>query len=218
MENLYYIRIDDTIKQNTLNYLLTFVSKEKKEQINRYYFNVDKKLSLYADLIVRVIACKTFGLTNKDIDFFKSEYGKPNLNNYLNFHFNVSHTRNAIAVVVSDSQVGVDIEKIREAEFKIVNRFFTQPEIEFIDNTVAESKKRFYIVWTKKEAYIKYIGKGLYMPLNSFNVFDETISKKMQTIVKDNYVISICGINQGCCIEEIQESMIVSMCNQWLVN
>jgi len=218
MENLYYIRIDDTIKQNTLNYLLTFVSKEKKEQINRYYFNVDKKLSLYADLIVRVIACKTFGLTNKDIDFFKSEYGKPNLNNYLNFHFNVSHTRNAIAVVVSDSQVGVDIEKIREAEFKIVNRFFTQPEIEFIDNTVAESKKRFYIVWTKKEAYIKYIGKGLYIPLNSFNVFDETISKKMQTIVKDNYVISICGINQGCCIEEIQESMIVSMCNQWLVN
>lgn len=218
MENLYYIRIDDTIKQNTLNYLLTFVSKEKKEQINRYYFNVDKKLSLYADLIVRVIACKTFGLTNKDIDFFKSEYGKPNLNNYLNFHYNVSHTRNAIAVVVSDSQVGVDIEKIREAEFKIVNRFFTQPEIEFIDNTVAESKKRFYIVWTKKEAYIKYIGKGLYIPLNSFNVFDETISKKMQTIVKDNYVISICGINQGCCIEEIQESMIVSMCNQWLVN
>ncbi len=218
MENLYYIRIDDTINQNTLNYLLTFVSKEKKEQINRYYFNVDKKLSLYADLIVRVIACKTFGLTNKDIDFFKSEYGKPNLNNYLNFHYNVSHTRNAIAVVVSDSQVGVDIEKIREAEFKIVNRFFTQPEIEFIDNTVAESKKRFYIVWTKKEAYIKYIGKGLYIPLNSFNVFDETISKKMQTIVKDNYVISICGINQGCCIEEIQESMIVSMCNQWLVN
>ncbi len=218
MENLYYIRIDDTINQNTLNYLLTFVSKEKKEQINRYYFNVDKKLSLYADLIVRVIACKTFGLTNKDIDFFKSEYGKPNLNNYLNFHYNVSHTRNAIAVVVSDSQVGVDIEKIREAEFKIVNRFFTQPEIEFIDNTVAESKKQFYIVWTKKEAYIKYIGKGLYIPLNSFNVFDETISKKMQTIVKDNYVISICGINQGCCIEEIQESMIVSMCNQWLVN
>ncbi len=218
MENLYYIRIDDTINQNTLNYLLTFVSKEKKEQINRYYFNVDKKLSLYADLIVRVIACKTFGLTNKDIDFFKSEYGKPNLNNYLNFHYNVSHTRNAIAVVVSDSQVGVDIEKIREAEFKIVNRFFTQPEIEFIDNTVAESKKRFYIVWTKKEAYIKYIGKGLYIPLNSFNVFDETISKKMQTIVKDNYVISICGINQGCCIEEIQESMIVSMCNQWLAN
>ncbi len=218
MENLYYIRIDDTINQNTLNYLLTFVSKEKKEQINRYYFNVDKKLSLYADLIVRVIACKTFGLTNKDIDFFKSEYGKPSLNNYLNFHYNVSHTRNAIAVVVSDSQVGVDIEKIREPEFKIVNRFFTQPEIEFIDNTVAESKKRFYIVWTKKEAYIKYIGKGLYIPLNSFNVFDETISKKMQTIVKDNYVISICGINQGCCIEEIQESMIVSMCNQWLVN
>jgi len=218
VENLYYIRIDDTINQNTLNYLLTFVSKEKKEQINRYYFNVDKKLSLYADLIVRVIACKTFGLTNKDIDFFKSEYGKPNLNNYLNFHYNVSHTRNAIAVVVSDSQVGVDIEKIREAEFKIVNRFFTQPEIEFIDNTVAESKKRFYIVWTKKEAYIKYIGKGLHIPLNSFNVFDETISKKMQTIVKDNYVISICGINQGCCIEEIQESMIVSMCNQWLVS
>ncbi len=142
---------------------------------------------------VRAFACKKLGIKNSEIVFEKGKHGKPYIKRYPNFHYNISHTRNAIAVVVSDNPVGIDIEKIRKAELQIANSFFTKTEQEYINEFSSKADKRFYKIWTKKEAYIKYIGKGLLMPLNSFNTLDETISQQLQTFEKGEYMISVCG-------------------------
>lgn len=178
---------------STFNYLLTLVSSSKQYTINRFHFDIDKKLSLYGELVVRVIACHMLGTLNEKIEFCRGEYGKPFLKNYPNFHYNISHTRNAIAIAVSEDVVGVDIEKLRKAELQIADRFFTVAEQDYIKEFKEKTDKRFYEIWTKKEAYIKCIGKGLCLPLNSFNSLDEIMVNQIQSYEMGKYIISVCS-------------------------
>lgn len=219
MNKLYFLPIDETMDQETFNILLSFISKEKQDQVNRFQFDIDKKLSLYTELLVRIIACQTLGIKNEEIIFEKGEYGKPYIRDYTNFHYNVSHTRNAIVVVVSDKSIGVDIEKIKTADMQIANRFFTTSEQEYIKEFSSKEDKRFYEVWTKKEAYIKFIGKGLSMPLNSFDVLDSIIYNKMQTFEIGNYIISSYGNNTKFDKIEIPENKFIEIkcIESWIV-
>lgn len=109
---------------------------------------------------------------------------------YQPFFPSVSHTSNIIVIVVSNNEIGVDIEKIRNADLRIAKRFFTKYEQEYILENSLVQNNRFYEVWTKKEAYMKYVGKGLHMPINSFNVFDRNISEKLKTFKRDDYSLS----------------------------
>ena len=87
-----------------------------------------------------------------NIIFKTNENGKPFIENGDNFHFNISHTKNAFAVAVSDEAVGIDIEKIRPIDYTKLNKF-----IDF--NT--ENENDFFEIWTKKEASVKRDGKAI---------------------------------------------------------
>lgn len=191
--NLYYVEINDMLDEISFKKLLSFVCDEKQEKIKRFHFDIDKKLSLYSELLVRTIICQTLNIPNTEIIFDRNKYGKPYLRGYHDFHFNLSHTRDAIAVAVSNGPVGVDIEKFRDANIEIAKRFFTDGEASFITRNIIDTDKRFYEIWTKKEAYIKFIGKGLSIPLNSFDVLDNNISINIHTFEKDDYIISVCN-------------------------
>ncbi|MDR1001642.1 MAG: phosphopantetheine-protein transferase, partial [Clostridiales bacterium] len=112
--------------------LISMVSENKRERIKKLRFPVDQMLAAYSELLVRFIACSQFEIQNSEISFLKNEYGKPYLYGYPDFHFNISHTHNAFVVAVSDSEVGVDIERIHAADIKISDRFFAPAERKFI--------------------------------------------------------------------------------------
>lgn len=189
---LFYLPIDKFMNETTINKLVQFTSNKKREQINRYHFDIDKKLSLYSDLLVRILACQILHLNNDCIEFEQNDFGKPYIKGARDFHYNISHTRNAIAVAISDTPIGIDIEKITNAELKIVNRFFTAKEQIYINKNKKETNKLFYQIWTKKEAYIKFIGKGLAVQLDSFDVLENKISRHISTFELDDYIISVC--------------------------
>lgn len=193
MNIIYWAEINEVISFDEYERLLSFVSAEKQEQIARFHSDIDKKLSIVSEILIRTIICREKGLSNNEIVFEKNEFGKPFLKGYSGFYFNLSHTRNAITIATSDRPVGVDIEKIRDAEFRIAKRFFTEKEFDYITRNSVNMDERFYEVWTKKEAYIKYLGKGLSLHLNSFDVFDDMIAKQSFTFEKNEYVISTCS-------------------------
>ncbi|MEH7621863.1 4'-phosphopantetheinyl transferase superfamily protein, partial [Bacillus thuringiensis] len=89
--------------------------------------------------------------------------------------------------------IGVDIELIKNAELNIAERFFNNNEISYITENTSYQDKRFYEIWTKKEAYIKCIGKGLSMNLNSFNSLDHKIPSYFYNVNRAEYVISVCN-------------------------
>lgn len=193
MSKLFIAGVTDLIDKPRFELMKTLVSSEKQEKINRFRFDIDKKLSLYSELLLRIIVCRNKNIKNKEIVFKNTYYGKPILRNVSNFEFNISHTRNAIAVAQSDFPIGVDIEVIKSAEMEIAQRYFNRLEISYITENVCDQDKRFFEIWTKKEAYIKYIGKGLSMNLNSFCSFEHNIFYRFYNINGAEYVISVCN-------------------------
>lgn len=161
MNKIYYTEITDVVDAGEISQFSTFFTEKRTKQINLLYFDRDKKLSLLSELLVRVIICKTLNICNNEITFEKNKYGKPYLLKYCDFQFNISHAKDVIAIAISDKPVGIDVEPIREAPLQVANRFFTESEVSYMKQTNNDRDKRFYEIWTKKEAYVKYTGEGL---------------------------------------------------------
>lgn len=210
MEEIYFLRVDEYLNKMHFQKLLSFIPDQKKKELKELKWDIDKKLKLYSEILVRILICKKVHIRNFQIELKRSEYGKPYLSGYNNFYFNVSHTRNAIVVVVSDKEVGIDIEKIGEVDFKIVNRFFSTNEKRYVVDDSTYINKHFFEIWTQKEAYLKYIGKGLSIPLKSFDVTDKKISERIYNFEIENYIISICSeyVNSTYNIRKLNEKNI----------
>lgn len=220
IDRLYYLTIDDNFDREIFKCLFSFVSAEKQRQVIQLSNDISKKVTLYAEALSRIIACNDLGVSNTEITFLRNWYGKPYIKEFPKYHFNISHTSNIIVIVISNNEIGVDIEKIRNADLRIAKRFFTKDEQEYILENSLVQNNRFYEVWTKKEAYMKYVGKGLHMPLNSFNVFDRNISEKLKTFKREDYLITICSdcLDKSFVTIEINEKQAESMALSMLSN
>lgn len=196
MENIvYFIELSESLDPQQ-NILIDFISEEKKCCLKKRQFNIDMKLGLYAELLVRCQICKLLNVSNQDIVFDVNKNGKPYLRGYPNFYFNISHTKTAVIVAFSNTEIGADIEKIKTVSFDIMNRHFTETEQRYILESM-DKDRAFYEVWTRKEAYFKHIGKGLQFPLTSFDVMNPPIKLQIQTFQLNDYIISVCAENYG---------------------
>ena len=150
--------------------LLPLVSQAKRERIKRFRFFRDAQNALLGDVLARVEICRITGLKNEELVFLENRYGKPFQTNDPDIHYNISHTGHYVACAVSSEPVGIDIELIKPFDIEIAERFFASDEAEYVLSD--PEPRRFFEVWTKKESRVKWEGKGLSRPLNSFSVFD----------------------------------------------
>ena len=147
--------------------LLELVGTERRKKVIRYRMPDDRKRSLAAGLIIRKILNEN-GLSEDSLKY--SENGKPLADNLF---FNISHAGDYVVGVSSDREVGCDIEKIVDAPLEVADRFFYLKEAEYIKS--AEDKNRaFFTLWTLKESYMKMTGRGMNLPLDSFEVVPMT--------------------------------------------
>ena len=188
---IYIVEISSVIDTQVMEKLLKYVSDTKRKAINNFRFDIDKKLSLYSDCIVRKTACDLLKIGNDKINYVFNEYGKPHIADFPDFYFNISHTRNAIAAVFSDSEIGIDVEKIEENEPDIAKNFFKSEEYDYIYSKSEHCNRRFYEIWTKKEAYVKFLGKGLAVPLDSFSVLNS--EPVISSLEMSKYYVSLCS-------------------------
>jgi 4'-phosphopantetheinyl transferase len=208
-DKIYFIELNEDKKYEEYKQYISLLPLAKQQQIDKFRYDIDKKLSLIADLFIRFLICQNLNLHNKEISFEKNSFGKPYLLGNAEFHFNISHTRNAVAIGISSNPIGVDIEKIKCADLKIAERFFCSNELEYILSN--KQDRFFYEIWTKKEAYIKWDGRGLSIPLDSFDVTESKIDKILHTITIHDYIISICSrqdFSGTWCMELTEDSVL----------
>lgn len=187
MAEVYMINIDEPISNDLYQRLYRCVSRERKDKINQYKFEADAKRCLYADILVRYLACDKLHIKNDKVYIENNKYGKPYLHHIKNQFFNISHSGKWVACGWSNQEIGIDIQKIEDIDLDIAKSFFCESEYLSVMNCEkTEQINSFYTLWTLKESYIKYKGNGLIIPLNSFqfNIMNEKISLQSEDIIK----------------------------------
>ena len=123
---------------------------------------------------------------NKELENFQLEYtryNKPFFSN-LDLKFNISHSGNLVLCAISEIfDIGIDVELMNDIDIENFRNQMTLYEWKKISQGKCR-KIAFYEYWTEKEAVLKAIGKGLSVPLKSFEV-------KNNLVKIDNYTFFI---------------------------
>jgi 4'-phosphopantetheinyl transferase len=190
---VYFIALTEPDNFSIYEQYIDYVSPEKQNKIRRLRYAEDKKLRLFSDLFVRFLACTQLTLSPTALSFGINDYGKPYLCGFPDFHYNLSHTRNAVAVSLSGAPTGVDAEKIKPVDLKIAQRFFCRTEYDYIAADDKNQYRRFFEIWTKKEAFVKWRGQGLSIHLDSFDVTSAATAGLFTSHEIDGYIVTVCG-------------------------
>ena len=112
-----------------------------------------------------------------DYEIIYNEYNKPYLKN-KKIYFNISHSNGTIVLVISDKEIGVDVEYFVYKE-SVVRKYFTNNE----QNEILNSTNKVYDftrIWVMKEAFVKMKGIGISYGL--INVDTNKIKEQIELI------------------------------------
>ena len=142
--------------------LVEFLNEAELDRAQRFHRELDKtRFIIYRSILKFVLAAHT-NLDAKNIHLDYHFNKKPFLASHPNLHFNISHSKDFAVIAVSHSAVGIDIEYISE-DFNFIDLLpdiFDDNEIMAIQTAVSQ-KHSFYTSWTRKEAFVKALGKGI---------------------------------------------------------
>ena len=149
--------------------------EDERIRAERFNFRRDRKRFIVGRGVLRMILGRYLHIEPNRVQFSYGPHGKPYLadgDGALQFNLARSHEL-ALYAFTRGREIGVDIEYFRaltDAE-QIADSFFSPRENAILQALPASQRQQaFYNCWTRKEAYIKAIGKGLAQPLDQFDV------------------------------------------------
>lgn len=93
---------------------------------------------------------------------------KPFFKNMPEVHFSISDSGSYWACAFASEEIGLDIQKIQEVKAQRISRRFFHPlEVKWLEENGWEY---FIRIWTLKESYVKYTGRGMSDGLKVFSV------------------------------------------------
>ncbi len=149
----------------------------------------------------------------------RTEKGKPFFPCMPSVNVAVSHSGPYFVCAFSDVPVGVDIqehasletkgkENVGKRALRIAERFFHKSETEFVR---VAPEQRFFAVFTAKESYVKFTGRGIDADFSRFSVLPENVDLLAEgtqnggeirwhssnaffssRTVKDGYTLTVC--------------------------
>jgi 4'-phosphopantetheinyl transferase len=149
------------------------INRDDSIKAEKLHNSKDKYTTLVCYTLLRLILSSRLNRNPDEIYYRIGKKGKPELTDDSLF-FNISHTTDSFVIAVSEScPVGVDLEDLNKQlnYMPIVKRFFSEEETEYILNNPEESKERFFLLWTRKEALLKAIGTGIIPHFSQIEVF-----------------------------------------------
>jgi 4'-phosphopantetheinyl transferase len=150
-----------------------FLSSDEIERAQRFHFHRDRVRYSIARGLLRALIARYLACHPASISFCYNSFGKPRLAYPpAKLFFNLSHSENIVLYAfASAGELGIDVawHDPRVQGQEIAHRFFTSDECSFIQRGSSDgNQERFFYLWSRKEAYIKAVSRGLSVPLNEF--------------------------------------------------
>ena len=147
--------------------------KNIQKEINKYYQPKDRYRTLAGKILLQNYLKKHTNFTLLDIK--KTEYKKPYIEN-TSLNFNISHSGDYVVCAFNkNGSIGIDIEQnnnqIDLDDFKSILRKDEWQEIQNAPNKL----KKFYTLWTIKEAMVKNIGRGLFEDIREIQINEKSL-------------------------------------------
>lgn len=145
------------------------LSHSELERASRFHFEADRVRFVASRGTLRTILGDCLSRSPASIDFAFGIHGKPVVKGHPDgIEFSLSRSRELCVVAINHgSQVGVDIEQVRPFNdaLQIAKSRFKPAEA-----SAADSPRKFFQLWTRKEAVAKCLGWGLTLPFDGFEV------------------------------------------------
>jgi 4'-phosphopantetheinyl transferase len=154
--------------------ILKVLSADELERANKFKFPEDLGHFILRRYQLRFILSKYWGCQPHELMFRYNSCKKPfiYIPEFKGLKFNMSFSGDLMVVGLSkNNEVGIDIEKVSQMQDleNIAIENFSLQEVNFLNGT-KDKTSTFFKIWTRKEAFIKAIGNGMYYPLKSFSV------------------------------------------------
>lgn len=152
--------------------LLLLLSPEERARAARFAFARDRRRFVVRRARLRQTLSGVIGVAAERIGYTENGYGKPALPGG-GPRFSTSHSHETWAIAVSGQDLGVDIEHHQPGiDWRdLAAGLFRADERAALDALAPGDRSRgFFDCWSRKEAFVKAIGKGLSYPLDAFAV------------------------------------------------
>ena len=173
--------VDTELGRKHFRFLLENVSAHQKEKALKLANEIDQIRSLLSSYLKNLLS---------EEELLKNENGKPYFANGP--YFNISHSGKYVLMAVSTSEVGVDIEEIKNRDMSSLVRIFNEAEAKMI-----KEHSDFYYLWCAKESLIKCMGLSVSkvreipsLPLNGLKTFKGK-DYQCKSFILDKHIVSI---------------------------
>jgi 4'-phosphopantetheinyl transferase len=153
------------------------LSEEELTRHARFRFEQDQDSFLVAHALTRTMLADALGVGASELQFEQGKNGRPELARPATaprLRFNLSHTRGLVACGLAlELDIGVDVEhRDRRVEIDTLSqRVFSDSERHGLDALAGDAqRRRFFELWTLKEAYLKATGDGISRELQAISI------------------------------------------------
>ncbi|MDY2943506.1 MAG: 4'-phosphopantetheinyl transferase superfamily protein [Paludibacteraceae bacterium] len=196
--HIQIVSIPSLITSEAVQEMLPRVSEQRRAQALQFKHAFGQYACLKSYLMLQDLLREHYGIEG-DLLFTYNEYGKPDLytnaanriDDKLKPYFSISHCKQAIAVAVADTPIGIDIETLRHPSESLIEKTMNEQERHQI--AAAESPDNmFTALWTRKEAVLKCKGTGIIDDLHSVLTPTHIGEDYQIETVNDHLIYSIC--------------------------
>lgn len=185
---------------------LPYLDDKRRSRIRRLRVPLKRAQCVVTGLLLT----KVLGINGVAPSLVYGANGKPYLADNPDTFFSITHSDKWVFLAVADGEIGIDAQAPRKVCPRLAARSTSPEELAWVkENT----EPHFTRLWTMKEAYLKYTGTGLTVPIRSVSLdipptdgYDEENHCHWTLLTHDDIPLSVCTANpfSNVCIEVIQ--------------
>lgn len=147
------------------------VGEERRRRADAMRYDADRLRTLAGETLAREMLSARLHCAPAEAPLQWDENGKP-VAPGTGLYVSISHSGAYAVCALDDRPIGLDMETIRTVDSRLVHRVCSEAELRYLDT--GDSLRRFWELWTAKEALFKLTGHGPLLHLSKLALPQDT--------------------------------------------